>query len=71
MDVLKHVDTEQTRILLDTSITATMILPMQQKENEDLLMLLMPVRLNENYKTENPAENKTSAIDESSYSVSD
>ena len=71
LDVLKHVDTEQTRILLDTSITATMILPMQQKENEDLLMLLMPVRLNENYKTENPAENKTSAIDESSYSVSD
>ncbi len=71
LDVLKHVDTEQTRILLDTSITATMILPMQQKENEDLLMLLMPVRLNEYYETENSAENKKSTIDESSFSVSD
>jgi len=71
LDVLKHIDTEQTRILLDTSITATMILPMQQEENEDLLMLLMPVRLNEYYETANSAENKTSTLDESSFSVSD
>lgn len=71
LDVLKHVDTEQTRILMDTSITAAMILPLQQKENEDLLMLLMPVRLNEYYETSQTSENNAPTIDESSYSVSD
>jgi len=49
MDLLKHIDTEQVKILLDTPITAVIVLQSEQLENEDLLMILMPVRLNEYY----------------------
>ncbi len=45
IDTLKHVDTPQVKIMLEKPLTAVMILPSHQNENEDLLMLIMPVRL--------------------------
>ncbi len=46
MDILRHLDTKEVRLLLETSTKAGLIMPTEQEENEDLLMLLMPVRLN-------------------------
>lgn len=45
IDLLKHIDTPRTKIMLETPITAAMVLPSHQEEDEDLLMLIMPVRL--------------------------
>jgi DNA polymerase III subunit beta len=56
IDVLKHVPTNQVKIILDTAITAAMVLPFEQEENENLLMILMPVRLNDYYE-ESEGEN--------------
>ena len=56
IDVLKHVPTNQVKIMLDTAITAVMVLPFEQEENENLLMILMPVRLNDYYE-ESEGEN--------------
>ena len=70
LDVLKHVDTDQTKMLLNTSISAAMILPVEQKENEDLLMLLMPVRLNDYndyYETESYGESVAASDDTGEY----
>ena len=49
IDVLKHISTDQVNVMLDTPITAVIVSPAEQEENEDLLMILMPVRLNEYY----------------------
>ena len=46
MDMIKHLDTDEIRFLLETPTGAGLIMPLEQKENEELLMLLMPVRLN-------------------------
>lgn len=46
MDILKHLDTDEIRLLLENPTGAGLLLPSEQKENEELLMLLMPVRLN-------------------------
>ncbi len=58
IDVLKHVTTSQVKLMLDTSITAVILLPVEQEEQEDFLMILMPVRLNEYYEEsgEKPSE---------------
>jgi len=69
IDVLKHVSTEQVKLMLDTPITAGMVLPIEQDENEDFLMILMPVRLNEYY--EESEEEKTSQDEEQTYDYSD
>jgi DNA polymerase-3 subunit beta len=68
LDVVRHVDTERTKILLSSPITAAVILPIEQNEGEDLLMLLMPVRLNEYYEAESPVEEEPASTDETSYS---
>ncbi len=67
LDVVRHVDTERTKILLSSPITAAIILPVEQNEGEDLLMLLMPVRLNEYYEAESPVEEEPASTDETSY----
>ena len=46
LDVLKQVDTNDVRFELGTPTSAGIVKPTEQEENEDLLMLIMPVRLN-------------------------
>ncbi len=46
LDVLKHVDTAEVIFELGSPTTAGLVKPSEQEENEDLLMLIMPVRLN-------------------------
>jgi len=46
LDILKHLDGEKIKFLLKDSDGAGIIYPVEQQENEELLMLIMPVRLN-------------------------
>ncbi|MBU0508318.1 DNA polymerase III subunit beta [bacterium] len=46
LDVLKQVDTAEVVFDLGTSTSAGIVRPTEQEEKEDLLMLIMPVRLN-------------------------
>lgn len=46
LDILKHLDGENIKFLLKDSDGAGIIYPVEQQENEELLMLIMPVRLN-------------------------
>jgi DNA polymerase-3 subunit beta len=45
MDLIKHVDTEEASFLLKSPINAALVSPAQQDENEDFLMLIMPIKL--------------------------
>ncbi len=45
-DILSHIESEEIEILLSSPNRAAMVKPKQQQENEDVLMLVMPVRLN-------------------------
>lgn len=45
-DILAHIDADEVAFKLSTPVRAAIISPTSQKENEDLLMLVMPVRLN-------------------------
>jgi len=45
MDVIKHVETENVKILMSGSMFPVLVLPTHQDENEDHLMLVMPVRI--------------------------
>lgn len=45
MDILKEVDTEDVVFSLKSPINAALISPAQQEENEDFLMLIMPIKL--------------------------
>ena len=47
LDVLRHLDSEQALFKLKDSGSAAIIEPVPQKEGIDLMMLLMPIRLNE------------------------
>ncbi len=47
LDILRHLDTDEVEIKVKDSVSAGIIYPSQQKENEEMLMLLMPIRLNE------------------------
>jgi len=47
MDILRHLDTEEAAIKLKSPISAGLIYPSEQQPDEDLTMLLMPIRLNE------------------------
>jgi DNA polymerase-3 subunit beta len=46
-DILRNVDTESAVMKFKTAITACLIAPESQEENEELVMLLMPIRLSE------------------------
>jgi DNA polymerase-3 subunit beta len=46
IDILSHIDTDEAMFKLSTPTRAVIIQPVTQKENENLLMLVMPVRLN-------------------------
>jgi DNA polymerase-3 subunit beta len=45
LDVLRHMDTEEVLFSLESSDGPGLIFPKEQKEKEELLMLIMPVRL--------------------------
>lgn len=46
VDILSHIDTDEAMFKLSSPTRAVIIQPVTQKENENLLMLVMPVRLN-------------------------
>lgn len=45
-DVLMHLDTQNVEFCFSTPVRAAIISPAERKENEDILMLVMPMRLN-------------------------
>ncbi len=47
LDILRHVDTEEVLFELKDPGSAAIIKPSEQQEKEDLMMLLMPIRLND------------------------
>lgn len=47
LDILRHLDTDDIEMNLKDAVSAGVIYPTAQKEGEDILMLLMPIRLNE------------------------
>jgi DNA polymerase III subunit beta len=46
IDILSHIDSDEVVFSFSSSIKAAIITPATTKENEDLLMLVMPMRLN-------------------------
>ncbi|MBI3189693.1 MAG: DNA polymerase III subunit beta [Ignavibacteriales bacterium] len=46
VDVLSHIDTDEAVFMLNTPTRAVTVRPPTQQEGEDILMLVMPVRLN-------------------------
>ena len=46
IDILSHLDSEEAEFKLGSSVRAAIIMPAHQRPNEDLLMLVMPMRLN-------------------------
>jgi len=47
LDILKHTDTEEIEFLLNDSVSAAILNPSTQRQNENLMMLIMPIRLND------------------------
>lgn len=47
LDILRHIDSEDVKILIEDSDGPGLFFPGEQEEDEDILMLLMPVRLSE------------------------
>lgn len=46
IDVLTHIDTDKVQFMLSSPARAAIVKPETQQEGEDILMLVMPVRLN-------------------------
>ncbi len=46
LDILRHVDSEDIKFLVEDEDGPGIVMPIEQKENEEMLMLIMPVRLN-------------------------
>lgn len=47
LDILRHLETDEVVFNIKDQISAGIIYPSEQKEKEEILMLLMPIRLNE------------------------
>ena len=47
LDILRHVDTEDLKMRLESPLHGALVYPVEQKENEEFVMLIMPVRLND------------------------
>jgi len=47
LDIIKNIDTDEVAFLLKDSVSAAIVTPITQKTNEDLMMLIMPIRLTE------------------------
>ena len=46
LDILSHIDSDKVLFKLSTPTRAGIVHPEMQRDQEDLLMLVMPVRLN-------------------------
>ena len=46
VDILSHLDTDEAVFMFSSSSRAAIVKPAQQREGEDVVMLVMPVRLN-------------------------
>jgi DNA polymerase-3 subunit beta len=46
VDILSHIDTDEITMMLSTPTRASIVKPTNQQKDENLLMLVMPVRLN-------------------------
>jgi len=46
-EILRHIDGDKIKIYLNTPLSAGLFFPFEQKENEDSLFLLMPLRTSE------------------------
>ncbi len=46
IDILSHIDSDEVEFRLSSAVRAAIVTPAKQKPNEDLLMLVMPMRLN-------------------------
>ena len=46
-EMLENVDTEKSILKLDSKLTANLLLPAEQREGEDLKMIVMPIRMDE------------------------
>ena len=47
MEMLNNIDTSKSILKLDSKLTANLLLPESQRENEELKMIVMPIRLDE------------------------
>ncbi len=47
MDVLRHIEGEEVVFELKDGTSAALLKPVEKKEGEDVVMLLMPIRINE------------------------
>jgi len=45
LDIIKNIDTDEVVFTLKDSVSAAIVTPISQKVNEDLMMLIMPIRL--------------------------
>jgi len=45
LDILKHIDDDKILFHLNSPVKATLITPIEQKENESFVMLIMPIKL--------------------------
>ncbi len=45
LEILRHIDTENAKFMFESPDGPGLVFPEEQKENEELLMLVMPVRL--------------------------
>ncbi|MBN2410792.1 DNA polymerase III subunit beta [candidate division KSB1 bacterium] len=60
MDILRHIDDENVVFEVKDSSSAAIIYPEKQEKDEDLLMLIMPIRINEETEeSEEAAEDET------------
>jgi DNA polymerase-3 subunit beta len=46
LDILNHIDSDTLRVELSEPSRAALFLPKENDENEDVLMLLMPMMIN-------------------------
>lgn len=46
VDILSHIDSDEIEFQLSSPVRAAIVTPVQQRANEDVLMLVMPMRLN-------------------------
>ncbi len=45
LDLIKNIDTDEVVFLLKDSVSAAIVTPITQRQNEELMMLIMPIRL--------------------------
>ncbi len=68
MEIIRHIDTDDVILMLDTPVSAGIVLPSEQLEKEDILLLIMPVRLAETEEVEENSEEMGEYETDSDYS---